>query len=104
MAIKLKELKEDALIDVKVNKSFYIMLKHSLHYLFNLVPAEQQTAEHFLSLPEKKYEEMTPHQRAFYTVTLMVAEIERVAKEQKLYEEQEILEPDDEGYKPPIEE
>lgn len=104
MAIKLKELKEDAMLDVTVNKSYYIMLKHCLHYLFNLVPADQQTAENYLKLPEKKYEEMTPHERTFFTITLMVAEIERQAKELKLYEENEILEPNDEGYVEPTEE
>lgn len=103
MAVKLKELQEDVLIDVKVNKNYYIMLKHSLHYLFNLVPADEKTAEEYLKLPDKKYEDMTPHQRTFFTITLMIAEIERQAKELNLYNEKEILEPNDEGYVEPTE-
>jgi hypothetical protein len=103
MAVKLKELQEDVLIDITVNKSYYTMLKHSLHYLFNLVSADEKTAEEYSKLPEKKYEDMTPHQRTFFTITLMVAEIERKAKELNLYNEKEILEPNDEGYVEPTE-
>ena len=102
MAVKVKELKEDLLVDIKVNRSYYFMLKETLHFLFNLEGDSQKKVEAFMKLPEIKYEDMTPHQRAFYTVTLVVAEIERVAKEQKLYNEKEILEPGDEGYVAPI--
>ena len=48
-----------------------------------------------------KYEEMNDFERSFYTTTLILAEIERVAKEQNLYEEKQILEPNDEGYVEP---
>jgi hypothetical protein len=50
------------------------------------------------------YTKMDAYQRSFYTITLMLAEIERVAKEKKIFEEKDVLEPDDEGYTPPIQE
>ena len=53
---------------------------------------------------EGKYEEMDAFERSFYTISLAVAEIERVAKEQNLYDEKEILEPGDEGYVEPTQE
>lgn len=101
MAIKVKELKDDLLVDIKVNKSYYFMLKESLHFLFNLVPDEKQRADALMKLTEIKYEDMTPYQRTFYTITLITAEIERTAKEQNLYNEKEVLEPGDEGYVEP---
>jgi hypothetical protein len=105
MAVKVKELKEDMLVDIKVNKHYYFMLKEALHFLFNLVPDPQKRAELFMKITDVKYEDMQPVQRAFYTVTLIVAEIERTAKEQNLFDEKEVLEPGDEGYvEPSIEE
>ena len=37
MAIKVKEMKDDALIDVKVNKTYYLMVKALSFYLFNQI-------------------------------------------------------------------
>ena len=51
-----------------------------------------------------KYEDMNDFERSFYTVTLMLAEIERVAKDNNLYNEKELLEPGDEGYVEPTQE
>jgi hypothetical protein len=103
MAVKVKELKDDAVIEVQVNKSYYLMLKEALHFLFNLVPDEKQRAELFMKLPDIEYNNMESIQRAFFTITLMLAEIERVASEKEYYQEKTILEPDDEGYVPPTE-
>jgi hypothetical protein len=51
----------------------------------------------------KEYKELNPYERSFYTITLLIAEIERVAKEKSLYTEKEILQPGDEGYVEPTE-
>jgi hypothetical protein len=104
MATKVKELKEETLIDIKVNKSYYLMLKGTLHFLFNLVKDENSRAAKVKKIMEGKYEEMDAFERSFYTISLAVAEIERVAKEQNLYDEKEILEPGDEGYVEPTQE
>ena len=101
MAVKVKQLKEDAVIDVKVNKSYYFMVKEALHFLFNAIPDEKQRAEAFMKLPEMEYEKMQPVQRSFFTLSLMLAEIERVAQEENLFDESDVLEPGDEGYVEP---
>jgi hypothetical protein len=104
MAIKVKELQDDILIDIQVNKAYYMMLKGTLHYLFNLVQDEKNRAEALKVVMDGDYTKMDAYQRSFYTITLMLAEIERVAKEKKIFEEKDVLEPDDEGYTPPIQE
>lgn len=101
MAVKVKELKDDTLVDIKVNKSYYLMLKASLNYLFNLIHDEQQRGAAMKKIMEGKYEDMNSYERTFYTLTLMLAEIERTAKENNYYDEKEILEPGDEGYVEP---
>jgi hypothetical protein len=47
------------------------------------------------------YSKMSQVEQAFYTVTLMISEIERLSVEQNLFDEKEILEPADEGYVEP---
>lgn len=101
MAIKVKELKDDALVDVKVNKNFYLMLKALSYYLFQTVKDDNEREESLKKIMTGKYEDMNDFERSFYTVTLMLAEIERVAKDQNLYDEKELLEPGDEGYVEP---
>jgi hypothetical protein len=104
MAIKVKELKDDVLIDVKVNRSFYMMLKGTIYYLFTQIEDSQKREEALKNVMTNKYEDMTAYERSFYTLTLIIAEIERVAAEQNLYKEESLLEPDDEGYVPLTEE
>lgn len=101
MAVKVKELKDDAIIEVKVNKSYYFMVKEALHFLFNAIPDDKQRAEAFMKLPEMEYHNMQPIQRAFFTLSLLIAEMERSATEGNMYQEKEVLEPGDEGYVEP---
>lgn len=104
MAINVKELKDDALLDVKVNKSYYMMLKNSLMYIFKTMEESEKTEESLKKVIEGKYEEFSDAQRAFFTITLMIADIEKKAIEEKMFEEKEILERGDEGYVEPTEE
>lgn len=101
MAVKVKQLQDDALIDVKVNKTFYFMLKSTLHFMFNLIKEDDKRGLAMKNVMNGKYDEMSSYERSFYTITLILAEIERVAKEENKFEEKEILEPDDEGYTEP---
>jgi len=101
MAIKVKELKEDAIVDIKVNKSYYLMAKATLFYLFNLIKDDEEREGHLKKVMEDKYENMDDWERSFYTLTLLIADIENSAKKAELYEEKEILEPGDEGYVEP---
>lgn len=101
MAVKVKEFKDDASIDLKVNKSIYYLLKSSLFYLFKQRTELDKPDEFIKKIMAAKYEDMTEYEQAFFGLTLVLTEIERIATEQNLYEEKEILEPDDEGYVAP---
>lgn len=103
MAITVKELKDDALLSVQVNKAYYFMLKNTLFYLFNQVQAQgaEEADKSIETIQAADYSKMSQLEQSFYTVTLMLSEIERIAVEQKLFEEKEVLEPADEGYVEP---
>jgi len=100
MAINVKEIKKDSIIEVKVNTNYYMMLKNTLYYIFNQFPAEQKE-ESLKKITTGDYAGMNEIERAFFTLSIMVAEIERVAKEQKVYEDKQVLQPGDEGYVEP---
>jgi hypothetical protein len=102
MAVKLKELKDDAIIDVKLNKAYYLMVKSLSFYIFNQF-SKETIEEDIKAVMHKKYEELTELQRHFYTLTLLLTEIEREAVNNKLFQEKEILERGDEGYVEPSE-
>lgn len=100
MAIKVKELKDDAIIEVKVNKNYYLMVKSVLLYIITKIEAEDKDA-YIKEAVTKEYKDMDDTQRAFYTLSLLLAEIEKVAKDKELFVEKEVLEPGDEGYVAP---
>ena len=100
MAIKVKELKDDAIIDVKVNKSYYLMVKSVLFHLVTQITADDKDA-YIKEILNKEYKDMDEAQRSFYTISLLLAEIEQVAKTKELFVEKEVLEPSDEGYVAP---
>jgi|688.fasta_scaffold00084_94 hypothetical protein len=88
--VKVKEIKDDAIINVPVNKSFYIMVKALLYNLFLELQKKGITEEFLQTLIKKPYAEMTDEQRSFYTVTLLLGEIERQATLNDAFEEKEI--------------
>ncbi len=89
---KVKELKDDAMLDVKVNKTYYMMTKAALFTLLNDVyTKEDGNPDEFVQgMLKKKYEELNDKQRAFYTLTLLVGEIEKQALEHNAFIEKEI--------------
>ena len=101
--LKVKELKEDAMMDIKVNRSFYLMAKAASYTILQSMGIQEMKNgdEYFKKVMEEKYEDLDDTQRAFYTIILLLAEIEKQATENDLYVEKEILEPDDEGYVEP---
>jgi len=102
MAVTLKELKDDALIDIKVNKAYYFMLKSALLYLFENSSLSDKDRESSLkNISELKYYELTDWEKTFQTLTRVIGEIERVAKEQDLFTTTSHPEPGEEGYVPP---
>jgi hypothetical protein len=103
MAVKVKELKDDALLSVQVNKAYYFMLKNTLFYLFNQIQAQgaEASEKSIETIKAADYSKMSQVEQAFYTVTLMISEIEKISVEQNLFDEKEVLEPGDEGYVEP---
>lgn len=92
MSFTVKELKDDAIVSVKVNKSYYMMVKNSLFYLFNQIENLEEREALIKETMSKKYEEMSDWQRSFYTLTLLLADIERNAVSQEQFIEKEIEE------------
>ena len=93
MSTKIKEIKDDALIDIKVNKSFYLMSKAISFYLFNKVEVEDKDT-YLKDLMTKEYKDLDDLQRSIYTIILLISEIERQASETNQFEEKEITEKD----------
>jgi len=92
-SVKTRELKDDAILNVKVNKTFYLMAKASLFHSFTGLHNSDMKADEFVkSIVSKKYEEMTDSERTFYTFTLLVGEIEKQATETKSFIEKEMSE------------
>lgn len=88
--VKVKELKDDAIIDIKVNKAFYLMNKNLLYMLFLQLQESENSEQLIKEIAEKPYAELNELQKGFHTITLLLAEIERQATENNLYEEKEI--------------
>lgn len=100
MAIKVKEIKADAILDIKVNKNYYLMVKGLSFYLFNQIKADDKDA-YVREIMTGQYGDLDDLQKSFYTVALLLAEIEKNAIDKNLFDEKEILEPGDEGYVAP---
>lgn len=99
--IKVKELKDDAIINIPVSKGYYMMVKNSAYSLINNMTKNNMSEEYLKEIGTKSYIELDDDQRVLHTITLLVAEIEAQATAHKQYNEQEILEPGDEGYVAP---
>ena len=99
--IKAKELIDDAILEIKVNKSYYLMAKAASFTILQQMNVVEKGEEYFKTIMTKQYDELDDLQRAFYTIILLLAEIERKATDENLYTEREILEPGDEGYVQP---
>jgi len=89
---KIKEMKDDVILDIKVNKSFYLMSKAALMTL--LMDIKEDASKDFevfiKTVVSKEYKDMSDKEKAFYTLTLLVGEIEKQAIEKNAYDEKEI--------------
>lgn len=101
MAIKVKEFKDDMIVDVQVNKNYYLMMKSTLFYLFQQIENIEEREKSLEKVMSGKLEDMNDWERSFHTISLFLAEVERQGLDKKLYVEKELLEPGDEGYKEP---
>lgn len=99
------EIADDAIIDIKVNKSFYFMVKNLGFTLYKLM--SQEESQIFNELMQKKdnnllpdYNALSQSQQNFYTIMLLLAEIEKEAIKNNLTQSKEVLMPEDEGFNP----
>lgn len=100
MAIKVKEIKDDAIVEIKVNKAYYLMVKAVSLHLFKQIP-EDNREEYLKESLTKEYKDLDEVQRSFRTIALLLSEIEKSATEQNLFMEKEVPEPGDPDYKAP---
>jgi hypothetical protein len=101
MAIKVKEMKDDAIVNIPVNKSYYLMMKGLSYYLFTYMGKVENPDEYLKDTLSKKYQDLDDLQKSFYTVALFLGQVEQQTRDEEKYIEKEILEPGDEGYIPP---
>jgi hypothetical protein len=88
----IKEIKDDAVINIQVNKTYYLMVKALSLQLFANVTVEDKD-QYLKDLLTKEYKDLDENQRSLYTIILLLAEIETQATKQDLYEEKEINDP-----------
>lgn len=100
--IKVKELKEDAVVTIQVNRNYYFMVKNLSFKLIKEMYEKNPEESYLKDCLTKNYNELDDLQRSFYTTTMLLAEIESKAKDQNMYVEKEVLEPGDEGYVAPV--
>jgi hypothetical protein len=102
MAIKVKKLKDDAVVKIEISKNFYDLLKASLFYVFTLEKDEVKKEEILRkAITQEIYTPLNEYELTFKTLIHIIAEIERVAAIEGMFTEEEILEPADEGFVEP---
>lgn len=99
MPAKVKQIKDDAIVTIQVNKIFYKMVKDLSGFLISGM--ELKTASDLQSIMKKDFDKMTDPEKGVYTLTLLLAEIEVQADKQDKLEETEILLPNDPGFVKP---
>ncbi len=89
---KVKQLKDDAILSIKVNKSYYLMVKASLLTMLTEVNDDKDSdiTKFMKSLITKGYNELDAKEKVFYTLTLLVGEIEKQAQDTDSFFEKEI--------------
>jgi hypothetical protein len=100
--IKVKKLKDDAVVKIEISKNFYDLVRASLYYVFSLEKDEERKAEILKkSITQEIHTPLNEYELTFKTLIHIVAEIERVAAQEGLFTEETILEPGDEGFVEP---
>jgi hypothetical protein len=101
MPIKVKEVADNAIVSIQVNKGYYMMIKALSFYLYQEINKTNKSDEYFKDILQKSYQDLDDLQKSFYTIALLLAELETQFKKENLYVEKEILQPGDEGYVEP---
>jgi hypothetical protein len=103
MPVNVKSMKSDATFDIKVNTNFYLMIKETTLYVFQTEKDSKIIAESLKNIKEKQYNELSPYEKAVYTLSILISEMERIATITELTDDNPILQPGDEGYIEPTE-
>ncbi len=85
---KVKELKDDATMNVLVNKTFYMMAKSSLITIFKEL--NNTSKDYIKNITSKSYADLNDKERIFYTLTLLIGEIEKQALNNNMFVEKDI--------------
>ncbi len=101
MPVNVKEMKDDVILEIKVNKNYYLMARALSFNLVQIMQEKNPDDSYLKDVMTKPYEELDDLQRSFYTIALLLAEMENQAKLTDNYTEKEILLPEDEGYVAP---
>lgn len=101
MPVNVKEMKDNTILEIKVNKNYYLMARALSFNLVQIMQEKNPDDDYLKNVMTKPYEELDDLQRSFYTIALLLAEMENQAKLTDNYTEKEILLPEDEGYVPP---
>ena len=92
MGAKVKEIKDNAIIEIKINKVFYLMLKKTLMYIFKQELDNEKITELIKKVTDKNSDNdpHTEQEFAFKTIFLLLAEIEAQADKTNQFEEKDI--------------
>jgi hypothetical protein len=92
MGEKVKEIKDNAIIEIKINKVFYLMLKKTLMYIFKQELDNEKITELIKKVTDKNSDNdpHTEQEFAFKTIFLLLAEIEAQADKTNQFEEKDI--------------
>jgi hypothetical protein len=101
MPVNVKEMKDNTILEIKVNKNYYLMARALSFNLVQIMQEKNPDDDYLKDVMTKPYEELDDLQRSFYTIALLLAEMENQAKLTDNYTEKEILLPEDEGYVAP---
>jgi len=103
MPAKVREIKDDAIIEIKLNKNFYTMLKGVMLYILKLEPEEAKIKELVDKIINRSTDDKphTDQEAAFKTMFLLLAEIENQAVKNDLFDTTEFPLPGEEGYVEP---
>ena len=103
MPVNVKSMKSDATFNIKVNTNFYLMIKETTLYVFQTEKDSKIITDSLKNIKEKQYNELSPYEKAVYTLSILISEMERVATISELTDDNSILQHDDEGYIEPTE-
>lgn len=94
MSTKVKEIKDNAIIEIKINKVFYMMLKKTLLYIFKQEIDNDKITELIKKVTDKNAdnEPHTEQEFAFKTLFLLLAEIEAQAEKTNQFQEKDLEE------------